>query len=131
MLDAVDDLNNRVRVWSVLQEFYLDNDMPDHWMDRLAASLARSPYTTKELDHIMFREVWPGLSANLRAVVGEWRPWSDDYLVERILERRLSATRVPWWLHFGKLLSCWKWFAVRRKIEQLRAAERGEPVAGP
>jgi hypothetical protein len=128
MLDAVDDLDNRIRVWTVLQEFYLDNDMPESWMDRIAIPLAMSPYTTKELDHIMFREVWPGLSANLRAVVGEWVGWSDDYLAERILERRLPATRIPWWLHLGKLFSCRKWFAVRRKIEQLRGAQRSEAL---
>jgi hypothetical protein len=128
MLDAVDDLNNRLKVWSVLQEFYLDNDMPDHRRDRIAASLAMSPYTVKELDHIMFREVWPALSANLRAIVGEWVGWSGEYLAERILHLRLSATRVPWWLHLDRLLSCWKWFSVRRKIEQLRVGRRSEAL---
>jgi len=103
----------RVAVWHVLSEMYLDTEHDDHALGWMARELARSPYSVAELREIDLWEVAPVLWLNWYAVAGAWSGFDPDWLeaacrrrVERCsLGRRLAA-------FFG-----WRWFVQRANAE--------------
>jgi hypothetical protein len=68
----------RVAIWCVLSEFYLDTELQDTDLERIAQVLARSPYSLEELRHIEQREVAPVCRGNLCQVAGEWAMFAPD-----------------------------------------------------
>ena len=72
-----DDVEFRAPVWQALGEFFLDNEPQLEYVVRVCAE---SPYSLKELDQILFSEVWPALSPNLASMAGEWAGWNRDWL---------------------------------------------------
>lgn len=80
--------HDRLQVWTALSELFLDTELQEHDLSRIAAVLARSAYTPGELEDILKNEVSPAFSANLLSVAGEWQPWSEDQ-VRDIMERSI------------------------------------------
>lgn len=100
-----DDLANRLPVWM---------------------ACAASPYTSEELDRIMFSEVWPALALNLFSVAGEWAGWDEEFVKIRILERSRQRWRLPWMLKSLKRPFVADWDRVHRMVDEIRAARGAE-----
>lgn len=118
MRPPAEDLQGRVPVWEALGELFLDHE-PD--LEQLARICAESPYSLRELDQILFSELWPALSANLRSPAGEWAGWDQDWLTERVLARHRSGSARLWWLNPAKRFYCSDWVGVRRAVVQRRS----------
>lgn len=83
--------SGRLAVWRALSELYLDTELDARNFDAIARSLAATGFATIEIRDILWREVHPVLSANLRSVAGVWDGWPDDWLLAR-----LRATSGPY-----------------------------------
>ncbi|RIX40313.1 MAG: hypothetical protein D3M94_21840 [Rhodocyclales bacterium GT-UBC] len=118
MKPASEDLAFRVPVWEALGELFLDNEPQLAYLIR---ACAESPYSLKELDQILFSEVWPALSPNLASVAGEWAGWNREWLIRTVLEKQRTASSRLWWLNPVKLYFCSPWFRIRKEIERQRS----------
>jgi hypothetical protein len=76
-------LSERVPVWEVLAEFWLDTELAEYEFDHIARVIAASPYTIPEVHEIHNFEVAPAVSANLASVAGEWAGFECKWLQER------------------------------------------------
>lgn len=84
----------RLPVWTALSELYLDTEIQEADIRRIAAILNRSPYNRQDLNAILQNEVAPAFSANLMSVAGEWTPWSENevqVIVESWLEKKSGS----------------------------------------
>lgn len=118
MRPPADDVEGRLPVWQALGELFLDTE-PD--IEHLTEVCAESPYALDELDRILFRELWPALSANLFSPAGQWAGWDDDWLVARVLEKARPGSARRWWMNPLKLYHLSPWFGIRRAIARQRA----------
>jgi hypothetical protein len=119
------DVDRRFRVWDAMSEMYLDNELTERNIEWIAKVCADSPYTLRELDQIMFCEVWPVLASNLLSYVGEWRGFDAEWLKRTILEKCRTTYLLPWWMNPIKLIFWWKWFAVRARVKSKRSVIQG------
>lgn len=81
-----EDLASRTPVWVAMTEFFLDTELTLVTLSHIAATCAASPYSIRELERIMFTEVWPAFLPNLLSVAGEWAGWEEAFVQRRILE---------------------------------------------
>lgn len=112
------DLDHRRPVWSAMSELYRDNELAEFELQGIASSLRQSPYTTVELDWIMFYEVYPVLIFNLWSVTGLWAGFDPDWLEQAISTR--ANRRLKWPARFipGKSLVRNEWATVLRLVGQ-------------
>ena len=104
-------------MWHMLSYFYLDHEMTHEHLSWVAERCAKSPYTVEELDIIMFRDLYPALIQNRWSPVGEWLPWSEEFVVARVHKYRHKPTPVRWWQ-----FPTWrKWNWVKRAVRRMRA----------
>lgn len=85
--DVVDE---RLPVWTALSEMFLDTELQEADLQRIADTLRCSPYSVAEIKRILRDEVSPAFSANLFSMAGEWVPWSHDE-VRAIMERSMRS----------------------------------------
>lgn len=116
------ELENRRPVWVVLSELFLDTTLDGHDIERIAETLARSPYTLDELDRILLWEVYPACRANLVSIAGEWSGFDPDWLESKIC-RPLSGTSRAWVGTVGRLgrWSSTTWRRIKKAIASARA----------
>jgi hypothetical protein len=120
------DIATRRPVWSALSELFLDTSLDSSDYERLAARLARSPYSLEELDRILLWEVYPACRSNLVSIAGEGMGFDGQWLESRIL-RGPSALGKAWAGTVGRLglHSSIAWRRIKRRTEaQREAAER-------
>ena len=113
MKNPDNDLQNRSPVWLALSELYLDSELDTKDFDRIAETLRSSPYSQTELDKIMFDEVFPVLSPNLRIVAGEWIGFDVASLQTAILERHKRWFKFPARLMPGRDIILENWQTIR------------------
>ncbi|MES9970528.1 MAG: hypothetical protein ABW092_10885, partial [Candidatus Thiodiazotropha sp.] len=112
---------DRLPVWQACSRFYIDNELSDNDLDHIANVCAQSKYTCKELDKIMFSEVWPAFAANLFSMAGNWTGWDDEYVAERVLEKSRFNLYLSWKLNPIKRFYCSEWTRVMSKVNEYRA----------
>jgi len=104
----------RMPVWNVLSELFLDTELQEDDHRRIARVLSSSPYSERKLDEILRFEVTPVLKGNLLSVAGEWagfnEEWLREQLVPRIDVRPFFKPRVFWmmrrrWKHILGLVA--------------------------
>ena len=83
-------VDERLPVWTALSDLFLDTELLDADIQRIAEVLAKSPYGVAEIADILRDEVLPAFAQNLLSLAGEWVPWSDAE-VRGIMERSLRA----------------------------------------
>jgi hypothetical protein len=130
MTPAHQDIANRRPVWQALSHLFLDTELQDHDLIRIAETLALSPYSLADVETILYREVYPVCIGNLCCVAGEWAGFDDEWLAESILKHapRSWAFRIflqpRRWMIRGK----WKRIKVFYSIFDANAAE--QPLSG-
>ncbi len=112
----------RLPVWDALSEFFLDTELQDSDYKRIATVLAKSPYTTEEIENILRYEVYPPCHHNLLSVAGEWGGFDERWLVERIAPRcgKRATRKIPC-LHSWMFKSHWR--KIQPMIEDFRRAK--------
>ena len=67
-----DTIAQREKIWIALSEFYLDTELNDQDLKRIATIFKESEFTLPEIKEIDLYEVFPVLQYNLNSVAGEW-----------------------------------------------------------
>ena len=119
-IDQQSELQQRKPVWSALSELFLDTELHENDHARIAAVLARSPYSLEKLDEILRFEVTPVLQWNLMIVTGEWAGFDEDWLEKKItprLNKRPFLRFGVWGVVHGD------WNVIKSKVEKLRLAQ--------
>ncbi|MEJ2591357.1 MAG: hypothetical protein P8178_08150 [Candidatus Thiodiazotropha sp.] len=125
-------LRERVPVWDVLAEFWLDTELTEFQFDHIARVIAASPYSISEAQEIHNFEVAPAVSANLASVAGEWAGFECKWLQKRC--ETFAAKRQSLWfrtsiflrLPFFWLFTARYWRHVIPRVLSLR--RKGSPV---
>lgn len=74
----------RLLVWRVLSELFLDTEITDEVHQSIARALNKSALSTEMIGQILWYEMFPVLSKNLDAVAGVWDGWSDEWLLSHL-----------------------------------------------
>lgn len=77
----------RALVWDVFSNLFLDTYFDEDVLERYATSVAESPFSYRELGHILFQEVHPVCFGDLLSVAGEWAGFHPDWLVPRCCDQ--------------------------------------------
>lgn len=91
------EVERRKPVWTAFSEFWLDTELEDSDLKRIARVAADSGYSLAELRDIYLYEVAPVVSVNLLAVAGEWSGFDEEWLHA---EARKRAEQRSSWLRF-------------------------------
>ena len=89
----MDYQEERLLVWDALSELFLDTELSERDVKRLADGLAQSPYSIAELKDILYFEVYPACKWNLLSVAGEWAFFDRKWIIENIGPRH---NKRPW-----------------------------------
>jgi hypothetical protein len=126
-------LEERRPVWLALSDLFLDTDVVA-LRERIAATLAASPYSLSELQEILVDEVYPACRGNMFSWPGgEWAGFDEVWLEQRILRRRQSPFRWLHWLNLARVTvhGSWNWRYVGRRVAELQSRHaRGTGAAG-
>lgn len=95
------EVERRKPVWTAFSEFWLDTELQDSDLERIARVAEASGYSLAELRDIYLYEVAPVLNANLLTVAGEWSGFDEEWLHA---EARKRAERRSLWLRFRVFL---------------------------
>ncbi|RYX80146.1 hypothetical protein EON73_05695 [bacterium] len=81
-----EEIAQRKPVWVALSEFYLDTELDESDILRIANILKLSGFTIEELKLINYEELAPIVSSNLLSVAGEWAGFDEVWLVSEIIK---------------------------------------------
>ncbi|MCD6048688.1 MAG: hypothetical protein K0Q55_91 [Verrucomicrobia bacterium] len=112
----------RLPVWDALSEFFLDTELDPEDHQRIAAVLARSPYSETELWEILRFEVYPPCHPNLLCVAGEWGTFGQAWLMERVAPLCGHRPRFYWPFVYDWMFRD-HWAQIRRLLLDLRKQE--------
>jgi hypothetical protein len=89
-------------------ELFLDIELQPSDIERIVTVLDDSPYSLRELEAILEREVYPACEANMRCPAGEWVAFDLDWLEQQVLTPRPRRSGWPTRLQLG-------WWILRRQ----------------
>jgi len=75
----------RKDVWIAFSDLFLDTDQTIYYKNIIQVC-AGSNFSIKELQEILFYEVAPVCSANLKSVAGEWIGFDQNWLISNIFK---------------------------------------------
>lgn len=113
MLDE-QQVHRRRPLWMALSELWLDTELSDADLERIARTMADSGLIIEELRQVYLVEVAPVVSPNLLTVTGEWDGFDEEWLCARIVRNLRDRPRRP---RFRA------WFPLSRRL-MLYATER-------
>ena len=100
------EFERRKPVWTAFSEFWLDTELMEDDLHRIAHVAVVSGYSVTELRNIYLYEVAPVVGRNLLNVAGEWAGFSDDWLHT---EARKLAEHRSIWLRFWFFVGIGRW----------------------
>jgi hypothetical protein len=86
---VIDDaeIERRKPVWSAFSDLWLDTELTEDDLRRIAEVMKWSGYTIPELRGIYLFEVAPVVFPNLLSVAGEWAAFDEEWLFVEATER--------------------------------------------
>ena len=89
------EISRKKPVWHALSEFYLDTELGESDVQRIAVILKESDYSIEELKRINYEEVAPVVSPNLMSTAGAWsgfdKVWLENEIVKRINSKKTKS----------------------------------------
>jgi hypothetical protein len=114
-------IEERLPVWEVLSELFLDTELQPDDHERIAKMLAASAYTEDEIEEILVGEVCPVCRFNMLSPAGEWLGFNPDWLKEK-MGRRFGKR--PRFRSFFVLRHSWMyarhWNKIKPRILEIR-----------
>ncbi|MDJ0972412.1 MAG: hypothetical protein QNJ06_21155 [Kiloniellales bacterium] len=92
------EILSRRPVWIAMSELWLDTELQDQDLDRIARALHDSGYDRDTLDRILAEEVAPVVYRNLYSVAGVWTGFDPDWLCAEISRRLPAGGPIRTWL---------------------------------
>jgi hypothetical protein len=77
-------IEERLKVWEALSEFFLDTELQPEDHERIAQTLAATAHSEDEIEDILVGEVCPVCRWNMLSVAGEWSGFDSGWLKEKI-----------------------------------------------
>lgn len=74
----------RLPIWRALSDLFLDTEKDELTTKYIARTVKESGLSEKEVESILWFEVYPVLKNNLRSVAGVWSGWPDSWLLEHL-----------------------------------------------
>lgn len=120
----------RAQVWQAMSETFLEIGLTVDELDRLAETIAETPFCFHELGHILFREVGPVCFSNtLWWVGGESMSFGLDWLIPKCLKQQkkhqYTASAKPdelsLWMHLASPLYLEAYLLIYR-VKRLRSS---------
>jgi len=118
MLPPTDDLDDRKKIWDMMQMFWMDSDIKI-LLPKIIEICAESKYSIDELEAIYWNEVRPAVWFNLLFLPApEWAGFDIEWLSKRIIRKNRFGKRLPikliyWYSDF------W-WKKLRNGIKNVR-----------
>src|SRR3954447_14108020 len=88
------EIERRKPVWIALSDLWLDTELTEVDLRRIAEVMRRSGYEVEELRQIYHFEVAPVVFPNLLSVAGEWAGFEEEWLVNEVTKQARSRNRV-------------------------------------
>jgi hypothetical protein len=113
------EFERRKPVWIALSDLWLDTELMEDDLGRIAEVMRRSGYEVEELREIYLFEVAPVVFPNLLSVAGEWAGFDEGWLVGEATKRarrRSPVLRALVWAGIGRKVMT---FATERHWERL------------
>lgn len=107
--------DERLAVWRALSDLFLDTELMDDNYEFIAITLADSSYSLKELEGILYYEVYPVCKHNLLSIAGEWAVFNDNWIMENIAPRK-NKRPLFCFSPFHKRLFIREWIEVCERI---------------
>ena len=115
------ELERRRPLWAALSELFLDTELQELDLRWIARVIVASGYSDREVEAILYGEVYPVLIWNLLQPIGQWGGFNAERLEERILARERRILKWPRWLQTAHWMIRKDW----RKVEEFVAEARG------
>ena len=77
----------REDAWYLMSDLFLDTELLENDLERMAKEFAASPFSVDELNAMYEDEVAPVLHGNLKCVAGVWGCFSRDEIIPLIRQR--------------------------------------------
>ena len=98
---------DRLPIWRALSELFLDTELDELTITYIARTIKESGMTTKEVESILWYEVYPVLKNNLRSVAGVWSGWTDSWLLAHLqIHTKPCRMRGKSWI-ITEISQCW------------------------
>jgi ornithine carbamoyltransferase len=81
------EIERRKSVWAALSDLWLDTELTDDDLQRIASVMKRSGYSVPQLRDIYLFEVAPIVFLNLLSVAGEWAGFDEEWLFAEATKR--------------------------------------------
>ncbi len=81
-----EEIDRRRPVWLALSELWLDTELQEEDLKRIATIMRQSGYDQCKLRCIYLREVAPVIYHNLLSPVGEWNGFDESWLSDTIVQ---------------------------------------------
>ena len=88
------EIERRKPVWAALSELWLDTELEEDDLRRIAEAMRRSGYSVGELRDIYLFEVAPVVFPNLLSVAGEWAGFDREWLAAEAARRARRRTPI-------------------------------------
>ena len=85
------EIDRRKPVWAALSELWLDTELAEDDLRRIAGVMKASGYPIGVLRHIYLYEVAPVVFPNLLVVAGEWAEFDHEWLFAEATRRARGA----------------------------------------
>jgi hypothetical protein len=110
MIQDETEIERRKRVWAALSELWLDIELTQDDLERIAGVTKSSGYSVPELREINLFEVAPVVFPNLLVVAGEWARFDEEWLFTGLAKRakkRSLYLRTFVKIGIGKWITTW------------------------
>src|SRR3954447_4978992 len=121
-----DEIERRKPVWIALSDLWLDTELTEDDLRRIAEVMRRSGYGVEELRDIYLFEVAPVVFPNLLSVAGEWTGFDEEWLVNEVTKqvgRRSPVLRTLVKLGIGRKLMTFATERHWRKLVEMLGTE--------
>jgi hypothetical protein len=81
------EIERRKPVWAALSELWLDTELSENDLQRIAEVMKNSGYSVSQLRDIYQFEVAPVVFPNLLVVAGEWAGFDEEWLFSQAAKR--------------------------------------------
>jgi hypothetical protein len=81
------EIERRKPVWEALSDLWLDTELTEDDLRRIADVMRRSAYPIDMLRHIYLFEVAPVVFGNLFCVAGTWSGFDQEWLFDEVAKR--------------------------------------------
>lgn len=125
------ELERRKPVWTAFSQLWLDTELDERDLSRIAEAAAASRYAVAELRDIYLYEVAPVVCLNAWSVAGVWVAFDEEWLHAAAGRR---AARRSLWLRFWIFIRIGRWFMTYateshwRRIVALLSTPKGPPA---